>query len=173
LQTIASALHVVNLPPSRLEIEITESALLNDTAAVLAMLNELKAIGVMIALDDFGTGYSSLSYIRKFPLDIVKIDRSFLAGVEIGNSQDVLLRGISRLCHELGLSVTVEGIETDAQLDLVCGIPEIQIAQGFLFSKPAPADHIRQLLDAVTPGNSKRSADGNSAVRLPEKRQSL
>ena len=151
LETIQQALEAAGLPPSRLEIEITESALLSDTAAVLSTLGQLKALGVLIALDDFGTGYSSLSYLRKFPLDIVKIDRSFLAGIETEKSQEVLLRGVSRLCRDLGLSVTIEGVETDAQLDLVREIGDIQVAQGYLFSKPAPANLIRPLLAAITP----------------------
>lgn len=150
LDTIQEALRAASLPPSRLEVEITESLLLNDTVAVLSELDQLKALGVSIALDDFGTGYSSLSYLRKFPLDIVKIDRSFLLGIETTKSQAVLLRGTSSLCRDLGLSVTVEGVETDAQLDIIKGIPEIQVAQGYLFSKPAPAYHVRQLLAALS-----------------------
>ena len=146
LATIGNALAVSGLAPSRLDVEITESTLLRDTAGVLLTLDEIRRLGVSISLDDFGTGYSSLSYIRQFPLQTVKIDRSFLNGIERNEKQKILLRGIARLCGELGVRVVIEGVETYAQLDVIAENPEIEEAQGYLFAKPASAARTRDLL---------------------------
>ena len=150
VEDVLSALAGSGLPASRLEIEITESVLLQDTPATSAVLMQLHDAGVSISLDDFGTGYSSLSYLHRFPLQKVKIDRSFLrsSGVERSNK---LLHGIARLSADLGMSVVVEGIETDEHLALVLAEPAITEAQGFLFSRPVPKRDIRALLSAATP----------------------
>ena len=150
VEDVLGALAESGLPASRLEIEITESVLLQDTPATHAVLMQLHDAGVSISLDDFGTGYSSLSYLHRFPLQKVKIDRSFLrsSGVERSNK---LLHGIARLSADLGMSVVVEGIETDEQLALVLAEPAITEAQGFLFSRPVPKRDIRALLSAATP----------------------
>lgn len=147
VQTVDEALRSTGLAPSRLILEITESTLLRDTESVLNTLNEIRRLGVSIALDDFGTGYSSLSYLRKFPLQAVKIDRSFLAGIETNRKQKILLRGIARLCGELGVKVVIEGVETSEQLEVIASNPEIEFAQGYMFAKPASAAHIRGLMD--------------------------
>lgn len=146
LEAIGEALSVSGLSPDRLDVEITESTLLRDTESVLETLRRIRQLGVTISLDDFGTGYSSLSYILKFPLHTVKIDRSFLLGIEANEKQQALLRGIARLCGELGVRVVIEGVETYEQLDIIVRNPEIGEAQGFLFAKPAPAAHTRRLL---------------------------
>ncbi|MGA0593935.1 putative bifunctional diguanylate cyclase/phosphodiesterase [Enterovirga sp. CN4-39] len=146
VETVGEALDRSGLDPARLDLEITESTLLRDTDGVLQTLEQIRALGVSISLDDFGTGYSSLSYLRKFPLQTVKIDRSFLLGIEANDKQRVLLRGIARLCGELGVRVVIEGVETSAQLDIISANPEIEEAQGFLFAKPASAAHTRRLL---------------------------
>ena len=150
VEDVLSALAGSGLPASRLEIEITESVLLQDTPATSAVLMQLHDAGVSISLDDFGTGYSSLSYLHRFPLQKVKIDRSFLrsSGVERSNK---LLHGIARLSADLGMSVVVEGIETDEHLALVLAEPAITEAQGFLFSRPVPKRDIRALLSTATP----------------------
>jgi diguanylate cyclase (GGDEF)-like protein len=151
VETVRGALEATGLPPSRLELEITESVLMQDTEATRAVLQELRELGVRISLDDFGTGYSSLSYLHSFPLNKVKIDRSFLLGIEESEKSRTLLHGVARLSAELGMSVVIEGVETEEQLDLIGLDPHIDEAQGFLFSKPLPASTVLQLLFTVLP----------------------
>ena len=147
MSEVRYALEVSGLPAHRLEIEITESSLLRNTQWTLDVLLQLREAGVRISLDDFGTGYSSLSYLHNFPLQKVKIDRSFLEG--IGNDRPLtLLRGVARLSADLGMSVVVEGIETNEQLELVSADGTVTEAQGFLFSRPVPATQVRELLNA-------------------------
>ena len=141
------ALEVSGLPAHRLEIEITESSLLHNTQLTHDALSQLRAIGVRISLDDFGTGYSSLSYLHNFPLQKVKIDRSFLEGIDTARPL-TLLRGVARLSADLGMSVVVEGVETNEQLELISADGTVSEAQGYLFSRPVPAVRVRQLLNA-------------------------
>jgi diguanylate cyclase (GGDEF)-like protein len=147
LSEVRYALEVSGLPANRLEIEITESSLLRNTQLTHDVLSQLRAIGVRISLDDFGTGYSSLSYLHNFPLQKVKIDRSFLEGID-DDRPLTLLRGVARLSADLGMSVVVEGIETNEQLELISADGTITEAQGYLFSRPVPSVRIRQLLNA-------------------------
>ena len=147
LSEIRYALEVSGLPAHRLEIEITESSLLRNTQLTHDVLSQLRATGVRISLDDFGTGYSSLSYLHNFPLQKVKIDRSFLEGID-SDRPLTLLRGVARLSADLGMSVVVEGIETNEQLERISADGTVTEAQGYLFSRPVPAVRIRQLLNA-------------------------
>jgi diguanylate cyclase (GGDEF)-like protein len=147
LSEVRYALEVSGLPPHRLEIEITESSLLRNTQLTHDVLSQLTALGVRISLDDFGTGYSSLSYLHNFPLQKVKIDRSFLEGIDTDRPL-TLLRGVARLSADLGMSVVVEGIETNEQLELISADGTVTEAQGYLFSRPVPAGRVRQLLNA-------------------------
>ena len=147
LSEVRYALEVSGLPPERLEVEITESSLLRNTQWTHDVLARLKAAGVRISLDHFGTGYSSLSYLHNFPLNKVKIDRSFLEGIDTDRPL-TLLRGVARLSADLGMSVVVEGIETNEQLELISADGTVTEAQGYLFSRPVPAIRVRQLLDA-------------------------
>src|SRR6516225_6263142 len=147
LSEVRYALEVSGLVPQRLEIEITESSLLRNTQLTHDVLSQLRAIGVKISLDDFGTGYSSLSYLHNFPLQKVKIDRSFLEGIDADRPL-TLLRGVARLSADLGMSVVVEGIETNEQLDLISADGTVTEAQGYLFSRPVPAMRVRELLNA-------------------------
>jgi len=147
LSEVRYALEVSGLPAHRLEIEITESSLLRNTQLTHDVLSQLHTIGVRISLDDFGTGYSSLSYLHNFPLQKVKIDRSFLEGID-SDRPLTLLRGVARLSADLGMSVVVEGIETNEQLELISADGTVTEAQGYLFSRPVPAVRIRQLLNA-------------------------
>ena len=147
LSEVRYALEVSGLPAHRLEIEITESSLLRNTQLTHDVLSQLHTIGVRISLDDFGTGYSSLSYLHNFPLEKVKIDRSFLEGIDTDRPL-TLLRGVARLSADLGMSVVVEGIETNEQLELISADGTVSEAQGYLFSRPVPAVRIRQLLNA-------------------------
>jgi diguanylate cyclase (GGDEF)-like protein/PAS domain S-box-containing protein len=147
---VREALNVSGLEPSRLEVEITESVLLQDTPLTRAALYQLRELGVRISLDDFGTGYSSLSYLHSFPLQKVKIDRSFLEGLGSSDRPVTLLHGVARLSAELGMSVVVEGIETEEQLALISAEEGIEEAQGYLFSPPIPGRQIRKLLRATS-----------------------
>jgi diguanylate cyclase (GGDEF)-like protein len=147
LSEVRYALEVSGLPATRLEIEITESSLLRNTQLTHDVLSQLHSLGVRISLDDFGTGYSSLSYLHNFPLQKVKIDRSFLEGID-SDRPLTLLRGVARLSADLGMSVAVEGIETNEQLELISADGAVTEAQGYLFSPPVPAVRVRQLLNA-------------------------
>jgi diguanylate cyclase (GGDEF)-like protein len=147
LSEVRYALEVSGLPAHRLEIEITESSLLRNTQLTHDVLSQLSSLGVRISLDDFGTGYSSLSYLHNFPLQKVKIDRSFLEGIDTDRPL-TLLRGVARLSADLGMSVVVEGIETNEQLELISADGTVTEAQGYLFSRPVPAVRVRQLLNA-------------------------
>ncbi|KIZ44349.1 MULTISPECIES: EAL domain-containing protein [Rhodopseudomonas] len=159
LNEVRYALEVSGLPAARLEIEITESSLLRNTQWTHDALAQLHAEGVRIVLDDFGTGYSSLSYLHNFPMQKVKIDRSFLEGIDTVRPL-TLLRGVARLSADLGMAVVVEGIETNEQLDLISADGTVTEAQGFLFSRPVPAARVRQLLAA-----SHGDRNGNDATR--------
>ncbi|WP_019905524.1 EAL domain-containing protein [Methylobacterium sp. 77] len=136
-QSVIMALSASGLAADRLELEITESVLIQDTEAVIISLHRLRYLGVRIALDDFGTGYSSLSYLRQFPFDKIKIDRSFIREIADADTA-AIVRSIVGLGERRGTTITAEGVETRAQLDLVRaeGCNEVQ---GFYFSKPVPA----------------------------------
>jgi diguanylate cyclase (GGDEF)-like protein len=162
LSEVRYALEVSGLSADRLEIEITESSLLRNTQLTHDVLSQLRSLGVRISLDDFGTGYSSLSYLHNFPLQKVKIDRSFLEGIDTDRPL-TLLRGVARLSADLGMSVVVEGIETNEQLELISADGTVTEAQGYLFSRPVPAVRARQLLNA---SHGRRSPD-EQLVALP------
>jgi diguanylate cyclase (GGDEF)-like protein len=145
---VTSALAASGLPPQRLELEITESVLLNETEATLATLHQLRDLGVQISMDDFGTGYSSLSYLRSFPFDKIKIDRSFIRDLSETDESVAIVRAVAGLGRNLGMATTAEGVETDEQLDQLRdeGCTEVQ---GYLFSEPLPATDVISLLDKV------------------------
>jgi diguanylate cyclase (GGDEF)-like protein len=134
--SIREALRAAKLAPDRLEIEITESAFLDDSEVTRLWLDQLQDLGVRISLDDFGTGYSSLSYLHSFPLNKVKIDRSFLHGLQASSRSLSLLYGVARLSAELDLAVTVEGVETREQLALIARERSITEVQGFYIGRP-------------------------------------
>jgi EAL domain-containing protein (putative c-di-GMP-specific phosphodiesterase class I) len=145
-QSVLSALAAAGLPASRLELEITETVLLQNSNEALCTLNRLHDLGVRLALDDFGTGYSSLSYLRSFPFDKIKIDRSFTGDLGTGGNDSLaIVRSVAGLGASLGLTTTAEGVETEAQLEAVRaeGCTEMQ---GYYFSPPLPAEEIRALL---------------------------
>ncbi len=146
MQVIVSALAASGLAPTRLEIEITESVLLHNKEATLAVLHQLRALGIRIAMDDFGTGYSSLTYLQSFPFDKIKIDRSFVKNITENSSSLTIVRAVAALANGMGMTATAEGVETAEQLHSIAseGCTEMQ---GFLFSKPLPAAEIeRQFL---------------------------
>ncbi|MEJ5081682.1 MULTISPECIES: putative bifunctional diguanylate cyclase/phosphodiesterase [unclassified Ochrobactrum] len=142
-RVIANALQKSRLPARQLEVEVTESAIIADRNQTSLVLQRLKNAGINIALDDFGTGYSSLSYLNSLPLTKVKVDRSFVQDITTDRRSLMLLRGVTQLSHELGLAVTVEGVETEEQLALIRVAAGADLVQGYLMGKPMPADEIR------------------------------
>jgi len=160
MQVIVSALAASGLAPTRLEIEITESVLLHNKEATLAVLHQLRALGIRIAMDDFGTGYSSLTYLQSFPFDKIKIDRSFVKNITENSSSLNIVRAVAALANGMGMTATAEGVETAEQLHSIAseGCTEMQ---GFLFSRPLPAAEIeRQFLS----GRGTRDIQGRIAV---------
>jgi len=145
---VRETLAATNLAPHRLELEITESTLLQDTKRIRADLHQLNQLGVRVSLDDFGTAYSSLSYLHSFPLHKVKIDQSFLRGLGEDERRITLLRGMTRLSAQLGLRVVVEGVETQEQLELLAAEDSVDEVQGYLLGRPMPAADLRKLLYA-------------------------
>ena len=150
LQDVRQALWASGLAPHRLELEVTETVLIQNSEATLALLNELKALGVSIALDDFGTGYSSLGYLRKFPFDRVKIDKSFVHDLRLSGESTAIVRSVTNLCRALGIATTAEGVETAQQFDGVqaSGCTNLQ---GYLFSPAVPAAEIPALCEKLQP----------------------
>ncbi|WP_292897153.1 putative bifunctional diguanylate cyclase/phosphodiesterase [Nitratireductor sp.] len=144
---VERALNGAGLKPDRLEIEVTETALLNDTEATVRYINTLKRLGVRIALDDFGTGYSSLSYLHTLPLDKIKIDGSFVANLKEGERSLHLLQGVVDLSRKLGLAVTVEGVERFDQLKLLESSVKPDLLQGFLFGPALTASGIETMAE--------------------------
>jgi EAL domain-containing protein (putative c-di-GMP-specific phosphodiesterase class I) len=153
---VRETLGATNLPAHRLEVEITETTLLQNTRRTRTDLQQLAEIGVKISLDDFGTAYSSLSYLHNFPFHKVKIDQSFLQDLIDDERRITLLRGMTRLSAQLGLRVVVEGVETQQQLELLAGEDSIDEVQGYLLCRPMPATDLRKLLYAtyVTPSQA-------------------
>ncbi|WP_283778738.1 sensor domain-containing protein [Pseudomonas viridiflava] len=135
---IASILHTVGLPPACLELELTESILMREVNEAMQILDGLKNLGLSIAVDDFGTGYSSLNYLKQFPIDVLKIDRTFVDGLPSGEQDAQIARAIIAMAHSLNLSVIAEGVETQEQLDFLRE-HDCDEVQGYLFGRPMPA----------------------------------
>ncbi|HEX2294715.1 MAG TPA: EAL domain-containing protein, partial [Actinomycetota bacterium] len=142
---VSDTLGVTGFPAGDLVLEITESVFLNDSPSTLATIEGLKALGVTIAIDDFGTGYSSLSYLRRFPIDVLKIDRSFIDGIDRGVEDAALARAIVQIGENLNLRIVAEGIETPEQLHEVrrLGCHE---GQGFFLGTPLDHEALRDLV---------------------------
>ena len=168
---MAEALRASGLPAGRLTLEITEGVLMADTAATIDRLGSLRGLGVRVAIDDFGTGYSSLGDLRRFPLDAVKIDRSFIEDITDGTRQAALVHAIVELCRTLELDTVAEGVETREQAarltELGC-----ELAQGFLFGRPMSAMDLAKRLanqarheSADMPSGTRMLASGGSARR--------
>ena len=138
VEIIRSALDDAGLPPSRLEIEVTETVLLERQSNCLTSLNQLRDLGVSVALDDFGTGYSSLSYLNLFPFDKIKIDKSFTQSVTERANCATIVNSILALGRSLGITTIVEGVETDSQLEFIRAAGAT-LAQGYLLGRPVPA----------------------------------
>jgi predicted signal transduction protein with EAL and GGDEF domain len=161
VQIVVGALAAVGLDPRRLELEITESTLLQNNGQTLSILHQLRELGVRIALDDFGTGYSSLSYLQSFPFDKIKIDRSFIEDISSGSGARNIVRAVATMAAGLGMTATAEGVETTEQLEAVrsegCG--EVQ---GYYFSKPLEAREIDRMYLSGRRA-AKRAGSGNAA----------
>jgi EAL domain-containing protein (putative c-di-GMP-specific phosphodiesterase class I) len=149
VHTVAAALEESGLPARRLDLEITETVLLQNSEEVLGILHGLRALGVRISMDDFGTGRSSLSYLRSFPFDKIKIDQSFVREFPGSADAAAIVRAVARLGSSLGMATTAaEGVETDEQLARLRaeGCTEVQ---GYLFSQPRPAGEVPELLQRL------------------------
>ncbi|TIV09933.1 MAG: EAL domain-containing protein, partial [Mesorhizobium sp.] len=166
IEKVRHALASSGLAAGRLEIEVTETALLDDKSLTRQYIEELKRLGVRIALDDFGTGYSSLSYLHKLPLDKIKIDRSFLMDVTQNSRSLELLKGIVNLSRPLGLSVTVEGVETFEQLKILALQVKPDLVQGFLFGSALSASGIETMSSTVWPfaKDIKTAKEGDASL---------
>jgi EAL domain-containing protein (putative c-di-GMP-specific phosphodiesterase class I) len=142
------------LDPHCLELELTESILIEDTANVLSVVKQLKSLGVKLSLDDFGTGYSSLAYLRRLDLDKLKIDQSFVRGIAGDPNNETLVKAIVQMAQGLGLRTIAEGVEDDATLDVIRrhGCNEVQ---GFHFARPMPSEqfarYVSEHLNPATP----------------------
>jgi diguanylate cyclase (GGDEF)-like protein len=145
LPAVLNALAASGLPADRLELEITEAVLMQNSEATLRTLHQLRALGIRISMDDFGTGYSSLSYLRSFPFDKIKIDRCFISGLGDSSESDAIVQAVAGLAESLSMTTTAEGVETSEQLDHVrrLGCTDVQ---GFLYSPPVPARDLAKFL---------------------------
>jgi len=143
--TVLSALAASRVPAHRLELEITEAVLMQNTEATLKTLHQLRSLGIRISMDDFGTGYSSLSYLRSFPFDKIKIDRCFINGLGDSTESDAIVQAVAGLAMSLSMTTTAEGVETREQLDRVreLGCTDVQ---GFFYSPPVPMRELAQIL---------------------------
>jgi EAL domain-containing protein (putative c-di-GMP-specific phosphodiesterase class I) len=146
VEEVRAALDRAGLQGSNLMLEITESVLMEDRQPIIRDLDELRKLGVRIAIDDFGTGYSALSYLREFPIDTVKMDRSFVHNLGAGSADSALVRSVVELGEALDMQIIAEGIEVQGQLDSVTGL-RCDIGQGYFFAPPLDADAMRGLLN--------------------------
>ena len=142
---VGEVLHETALKPSRLELELTEGIMMEDTDATISSLEELKEMGVSLSIDDFGTGYSSLSYLSRFPLDELKIDRSFVVDYDKSRNDSSLIIAIIAMGRSMNLQLVAEGVETDGQYHFLRQ-HGAHIIQGYLFSPPVPAGELAPML---------------------------
>jgi EAL domain-containing protein (putative c-di-GMP-specific phosphodiesterase class I) len=149
---VRDALAVHDLDPAMLILEVTESTLMKDSVATVARLHSLKQLGVKVAIDDFGTGYSSLAYLRQFPVDVLKIDRSFVADMNRSSDAAALIHTLIELGRTLGLVTLAEGIETHEQLEGLLA-EQCDHGQGFLLSAPVLAPEMARLLETAGAGD--------------------
>ena len=158
-RTVKDTLAATSMDPTALILEVTENVFIEDSVRVLTVLHDLRAMGVRIAIDDFGTGYSSLGYLTRLPIDIIKIDRCFITDTDTAAGMTVVA-AITNLAHELGLTVTAEGVETQAQHDNVAAL-SCDSAQGYFYAKPMPAAAIGDR------HNAPRGERGVASEQLP------
>lgn len=147
VQSIAKILEETGLPPHQLELELTESLIMHNAELFISTLRKLKALGILLAVDDFGTGFSSLSYLKRFPIDCLKIDRSFVHDVSEDSDSSAIARAVIHLGHSMGLTVIAEGVETPEELAFMRE-HKCDELQGYFFSEPLPADEFETILAA-------------------------
>ena len=173
VSTIVNAIAANGINPARLELEITETALMSNTDVTLRRLHQLRDLGISIALDDFGTGYSSLSYLRAFPFDRIKIDRSFVSDIEARADSQAITLATVNLAKSLGMRCTAEGVETHYQAEYLrqLGCDELQ---GFFVSRAQPLDHLGHLVDlaALAQPPSVEPTSANNGDRRVKSRAS-
>jgi len=145
VDNVKSILSESNMSPHCLELEITESVLMQEATLSTKILHELKQLGVKLAVDDFGTGYSSLSYLQQFPIDVLKIDQSFVQHISSKQDKGIIVSAIISMCNSLRLKVIAEGIENQLQLDFLLD-KQCEEGQGYYFSKALTADDVVTLL---------------------------
>jgi EAL domain-containing protein (putative c-di-GMP-specific phosphodiesterase class I) len=145
VSVLQKVLHEAGVGPEGIEIEITESMIMSDTDSAIAALTELHGLGVRVAMDDFGTGYSSLSYLRKFPIDTIKIDGSFVADISTSADDAEIVRTIISMGQTLNKTIVAEGVETEEQLQLLRNFKCDQV-QGYLFSRPVPGNELTEFI---------------------------
>ncbi len=153
-RTVIDALKDSGLAPSLLELELTESILINDTEHVLATVSRLKSLGVKLSIDDFGTGYSSLSYLKRFAVDKLKIDQSFVRDLATDSEDAAIVRAIIQVAKSLGLKTIAEGVEEDRILDQL-RVFHCDEAQGYLFARPMPAEEFAEYLAWARPSAAR------------------
>ena len=144
-KTVQSVIDSTGIKPQSLTLEVTESALIGDLEQSIRILHQLQEMGPKLSIDDFGTGYSSLSYLKQFPLDELKIDRSFIMDLQSDARDAAIVNAIIFLAQSLGMSVVAEGVELQEQLDFL-RTKRCDVYQGYLFSRPLPAAELEQLL---------------------------
>jgi len=163
-ESVKRAVDDAGIDPATLEIEITESTLMHDSGQTLEALQALAALGIRISIDDFGTGYSSLAYLRRFPVHLLKIDRSFVRDIPASADDATIVRAIAGLARSLGLRVVAEGVENEEQMRFLQGVG-CDEGQGFLFAPPMPADELeRRVAHRSAPGG-----EGRGTLRLPRR----
>ena len=169
VEHVAGALSATGLDPQLLTLEITESLLMRDVEAVLERLTQLKGLGVRLAIDDFGTGYSSLSYLRRFPVDVLKIDQSFISAVDSGAAEGALVRSIVSLAQMLDLHTVAEGIEEAGQLEALRSLG-VEQGQGYLFSRPVAPLEIDRILVIQESAAQPAARSARPPVSRPSRR---
>jgi diguanylate cyclase (GGDEF)-like protein/PAS domain S-box-containing protein len=165
LEAVSDALFVAGIDGSCLELELTESALIQNWQGVADSLNRLRGMGVRIALDDFGTGYSSLGRLKQFPIDSIKIDRSFVGGLKPDGEGHEIVKAIVSLAHVLGLSVTAEGVETEGEFVAVRALG-CELVQGYYFGRPVPISHAQELILPKPEKNGSTHTKSSARVSL-------
>lgn len=157
-RVIAAILEQTGLPPASLELELTETALMQDAEMAVQILNDLKSLGIKLAIDDFGTGYSSLSYLKQFPIDTLKIDTCFVRGLAKDLKNQAILTAAIHMAHDLGLKVIAEGVETAEELEILRTY-HCDIVQGYFIGKPMPRVEFEAFLAATTASSSVSSGE--------------
>ena len=145
VSTVGRILEETGLEPKYLEVELTESVIMGDAEVTIKILRELKAMGIRLSIDDFGTGYSSLVYLKRMPIDMLKIDQSFVRDIVVDPNDAAITRATIQVARSLNLDVIAEGVETEEQLEMLNGLGCDKV-QGYLFSRPLPPEEVRGFL---------------------------